>query len=442
MNMYDIIKKKRDGKILTKDEINYFINGYTEGEIPDYQASALLMAIFFNKMNKDETINLTKAMLNSGDIIDLSQIEGIKVDKHSTGGVGDKTTLVLAPMVAACGLPVAKMSGRGLGHTGGTLDKLESIKNFNIELTKKEFINNVNKINLAVAGQTADITPADKKLYALRDVTATVDNISLIASSIMSKKLASGSDAIVLDVKVGSGAFMKDVDNAFKLAKEMVDIGINMGKDTVAVLSNMQEPLGRAVGNALEVKEAIDTLKNNGPEDLLELCLTLGSRLLVLGKKATDIKHGREMLLEVIENGKAFEKFSEFIKAQNGETKYITDTSLLPKANYVVEYKSNKNGYIRKIDAEGIGRCALTLGAGRETKESKIDLSTGLVLNKKVMQKVSKKETLVYIHGNDLTKINKVKEMLNDIIIVDQKRDKEKNLIYGVVDKSGVERLS
>ncbi|WP_069649500.1 pyrimidine-nucleoside phosphorylase [Caloranaerobacter ferrireducens] len=436
MRMYDIIKKKRDGFELTKEEIEFFVEGYTKGDIPDYQISALLMAIFFNKMTKRETVDLTKAMLDSGDKINLSNIEGIKVDKHSTGGVGDKTTLVLGPMVAACGLPVAKMSGRGLGHTGGTLDKLESIKGLRIELSKDEFARNVNNINIAVCGQTGDIAPADKKLYALRDVTATVDNISLIASSIMSKKLAVGSDGIVLDVKVGSGAFMKDFDNAYKLAEEMVDIGNSMGRQTVAVISNMDEPLGYAVGNALEVKEAIETLRNNGPKDLVELCLTLGSHMLVIGKKAKDLNEAREKLIDVLESGKAYEKFIEFVEAQGGDVNYVKDTSLLPQAKYILEVKSDEEGYIKSINAEEVGKCALFLGAGRETKESEIDLSAGIVLAKKVDDKVSRGEILAYIHSNDKEKGEEIVKRLKSIIKIGERNKDKKKLIFTIVEKS------
>ncbi|WP_425448684.1 pyrimidine-nucleoside phosphorylase [Dethiothermospora halolimnae] len=441
MRMYDIIEKKREGHELTKEEIDFFVKGYTDGKIPDYQVSALLMAIFFRKMNKRETVDLTKAMLNSGETIDLSAIKGIKVDKHSTGGVGDKTTLVLGPMVAACGLPVAKMSGRGLGHTGGTLDKLESIKNFKIALKREDFIGNVNNINLAVCSQTANIAPADKKLYALRDVTATVDNTSLIASSVMSKKLASGSNAIVLDVKVGSGAFMKNLDDAFLLAEEMVDIGNSMDRNTVAVLSNMNEPLGYAVGNAIEVKEAIETLQNRGPKDLVELCLTLGSRLLLLGNIVDNIEEGRKMLVEVIENGKAYEKLLEFVEAQGGDVEYVKNPELLPKAEHIIEVESEKEGYITSINAEKVGKCALSLGAGRETKDSILDLSAGIILNKKVGDKVNKGDVLAYIHSNDINTGEKVSFSLKKIIDVKANNDKKPKLIYGIVDNKGVKRL-
>lgn len=441
MRMYDIIQKKRDGFELTTEEINFFINGFTNNEIPDYQASALLMAIYFNKMNKRETVDLTNAMVNSGETIDLSFIEGIKVDKHSTGGVGDKVTLVLGPMVAACGLPFAKMSGRGLGHTGGTLDKLESIEGFRTQLSREEFTSIINKTNICICSQTANITPADKKLYALRDVTATVDDISLIASSVMSKKIASGSNAIVLDVKVGSGAFMKDLDSAFELAKEMVDIGNSVGRNTVAIISNMDEPLGHAVGNAVEVKEAVETLKGNGPSDFLELCLTLGSTLLFLGNKTKDIEEGKHILKEVLDSGKAYEKFLEFVSAQGGNVKQIQDLSLLPKSKYKIELCSDEEGYIKSIDAEEVGKCALALGAGRETKDSSIDLSAGIIINKKVDDKVNKGDVLAYLHLNDINKADSVKERLKNSIVIGNKNSESKKMIYGIVDKDNIRKL-
>lgn len=430
MRMYDIIKKKRDGYELSTEEINYFVENYTKGNIPDYQASALLMAIYLNKMNKRETLDLTRAMINSGDTFDLSRINGIKVDKHSTGGVGDTTTLVLGPMVAACGVPFVKMSGRGLGHTGGTLDKLESIKGFRVELDNAEFERIANKINIAICSQTANITPADKKLYALRDVTATVDNISLITASIMSKKLAIESDGIILDVKVGSGAFMKNIDDAIELAKEMVEIGNLYGRKTIALVTNMDEPLGKAVGNALEIKEAIDTLKGNGPEDLYELTLVLGSKLLVLAGKANNEQDGRKMLIEVVNNGKALEKLKELVENQGGDVNYIDNPDLLPKAKYVIEVKSTKEGHVKSINAEDVGKCALALGAGRETKESQIDLAAGIVLNKKVDDKVEIGEILAYIHGNDISKAEEVKHRLLEIFVIGDKNNEAKKLIY------------
>lgn len=438
MRIYDIIKKKRDGIELSTEEINYFVQNYTLGNIPDYQISALLMAIYFNKMNKRETLDLTKAMINSGEKVDLSQIKGIKVDKHSTGGVGDKTTIALGPMVAACGVPFVKMSGRGLGHTGGTLDKLESIENFNVEIKKDDFINNVNSINIAICSQTANITPADKKLYALRDVTATVENISLIASSIMSKKLAIGSDAIVLDVKVGSGAFMKDLESAIVLAKEMVDIGTGFGRETVAVLTNMDEPLGYSVGNALEVKEAIDTLLGKGPEDFVQICLALGSKLLVLAGKCQNENDAKYLLSEVIKNRKAYNKLIELIKFQGGNTRFIENIELLPKARYVLEVNSEEEGYIKSINAEEVGKCALLLGAGREVKESQIDLAAGIVLNKKVGNEVSKGDVLAYIHSNNESKAEEVKKILKNVIQISDKKVMPKKLIFGEVNKEGV----
>lgn len=433
MRMYDLILKKRMGEELTKEEINFFIEGYTKGDIPDYQVSALLMAIFFKKMNSRETADLTMAMVNSGDILDLSKIEGIKVDKHSTGGVGDTTTLVLGPMVAALGIPVAKMSGRGLGHTGGTIDKLESFKGFSVEMTNDKFMENVNSIKLSVGGQTGDLAPADKKLYALRDVTATVDNVSLIASSIMSKKIAAGADCIVLDVKVGDGAFMKTKEAAFELAHEMVSIGKKLGRNTVGVISDMDQPLGLAVGNALEVEEAIETLKGRGPEDLLELCLTLGSHMIVLAKKAKDDKEARAMLLDTIESGAALNKLKEFVKAQGGEIECIDDTSLLPKAQYIEPVLSEKEGVVKKIHSEHIGVIAMELGAGRATKESVIDLAVGIMLNKKRGDKVAKGDVIAYIHSNDKNNIEKAKKDILNSYEISKDYANDVPLIYGVV---------
>ncbi|AQM58707.1 pyrimidine-nucleoside phosphorylase [Clostridium baratii] len=433
MRMYDLILKKRNGQELTKEEIDFFVQGYTKGEIPDYQASALLMAIFFNKMNKRETADLTMSMVNSGDKLDLSNIEGIKVDKHSTGGVGDKTTICLTPLVASCGVPVAKMSGRGLGHTGGTIDKLESFKGFSVQLDQKEFMDNVNEKGIAVAAQTGHLAPADKKIYALRDVTATVDNMSLIASSIMSKKIASGSDAIVLDVKVGDGAFMKTPEDAKALAREMVDIGNNVGRKTIGVISDMDQPLGYAIGNAIEVIEAIDLLKGNGPKDLLELTLTLGSNMLILAGRVKDEEEGRKLLKENIENGKALEKLKEFVEAQGGDSSYVDDVSKFPQAKYIIEVKSNKSGYINKINAEKLGLIAMELGAGRATKESIIDLAVGIKILKKRGDKVEKEDVLGYIYANDLEKANKAKEDLLENIEIKNEKGKEIPLIYDIV---------
>nr|WP_300787775.1 pyrimidine-nucleoside phosphorylase [uncultured Acetatifactor sp.] len=401
MRMYDIIMKKRNGGELTKEEIDFFIGGYTKGEIPDYQVSALMMAIYFRKMTEAETLALTMAMADSGDRLDLSGIRGVKVDKHSTGGVGDKTSLALAPMVAACGIPVAKMSGRGLGHTGGTIDKLESFPGFTTALTTERFIDNVNRIGIAIMGQTADLAPADKKLYALRDVTATVDNLSLIASSIMSKKLAAGADAIVLDVKTGSGAFMKQEAEAKALAEEMVKIGKNAGRRTVAVISDMDQPLGFAVGNALEVREAIETLRGNGPEDFLELCLTLGSQMLMAGGKAESAREAEEMLRAVIADGSALGKLAEFVEAQGGDGSAVYHPELLPQAAIQEPVAAPESGYLSRIVCDEVGICSLILGGGRETKESEIDLSVGLVLCKKVGDYVEAGEPLAVIHAND-----------------------------------------
>ncbi|NLW22456.1 MAG: pyrimidine-nucleoside phosphorylase [Tissierellia bacterium] len=438
MRVYDIIKKKRDGYPLTSEEINYIVKNYTDGKIPDYQISALLMAIYFNKMNKRETIDLTRAMINSGDRVDLSQIKGIKVDKHSTGGVGDTTTIVLGPLIAACGVPFVKMSGRGLGHTGGTLDKLESISGFRTELTIEEIVNISNKINITISSQTANITPADKKLYSLRDVTATVENISLIASSIMSKKLAIGSDAIILDVKVGSGAFMKNIDEAIKLAEEMVSIGLGYGRETVALVTNMEEPLGKAVGNALEVREAIEILRGDKYSDLYELSLQLGSRLLVLAKRVENEKEGRLVLEKVIESNKAFDKLVELVQYQGGDIRQIENPELLPKARYIIEVVSDKEGYVKSLDAEEVGRCALMLGAGRDTMDSAIDYSAGIVLNKKIDDRVEIGEPLAYIHSNDKDKGEKVRGILKNLYQIGDKNKEPKKLIYGLITKEGI----
>lgn len=433
MRMYDLIMKKRNEKALTKDEIYFMVNGFTKGEIPDYQMSAMMMAIYFNGMDKEETLNLTIAMRDSGETLDLSAIEGIKVDKHSTGGVGDKTSLALTPMVAACGIKVAKMSGRGLGHTGGTIDKLESFKGFTTGIPPQQFIKNVNELGIAIMGQTAQLAPADKLLYGLRDVTATVDNISLIASSIMSKKLAAGADAIVLDVKTGSGAFMKTKEAAFDLAREMVDIGNGAGKNTIGIVTDMDQPLGCAIGNALEVKEAIDTLNGTGPEDFVELCMTLGAYMLIVGGKAQTEEEARAKLKEVIDNGKALDKLAEFIEAQGGDKNAVYDTSLLPKATILEAVPAPEDGYISHIECDEIGICSLILGGGRETKDSIIDLSVGLVLEKKIGDFVKKGETLAIIHGNDSAKIESAKErFLRAYSISNQKVLKEK-IIQGII---------
>ncbi|MDA2607947.1 pyrimidine-nucleoside phosphorylase [Bacillus cereus] len=400
MRMVDIIAKKRDGKELTTEEIKFFINGYTDGSIPDYQVSALAMAIFFKDMTDRERADLTMAMVESGETIDLSAIEGIKVDKHSTGGVGDTITLVLGPLVAALDVPVAKMSGRGLGHTGGTIDKLEAVEGFHVEITKEQFIDIVNRDKVAVIGQTGNLTPADKKIYALRDVTGTVNSIPLIASSIMSKKIAAGADAIVLDVKTGAGAFMKTEEDAKELAHAMVRIGNNVGRQTMAVISDMSQPLGFAIGNALEVKEAIDTLKGEGPEDLTELVLVLGSQMVVLAKKANTLEEAREMLIEVMKNGKATEKFKEFLSNQGGDSSIVDNPEKMPQAKYVIDVPAKTSGVISNIVADEIGIAAMLLGAGRATKEDEIDLAVGLMLRKKVGDAVKEGEPFVTIYAN------------------------------------------
>lgn len=400
MRMVDIIEKKRNGEELTTPEIRFFVEGYTDGSIPDYQASALCMAIYFKDMTDRERADLTMAMVESGDQIDLSSIAGVKVDKHSTGGVGDTTTLPLAAMVAAVGVPVAKMSGRGLGHTGGTIDKLEAIDGFHVELSSDEFSKQVNEIGMAVIGQSGNLTPADKKLYALRDVTGTVSSIPLIAGSIMSKKIAAGADAIVLDVKTGDGAFMKTVEDSIKLAQAMVKIGNNVGRKTMAIISDMSQPLGYAIGNALEVQEAIDTLKGNGPADLNELCYTLGAQMVVVGGKAETIEEARNMLEEVVASGAALEVLKKFIAAQGGDATVVDDPSRLPQAKFKFDVPAKQAGYVSKIEADDIGTAAMLLGAGRATKESEIDLAVGLVLHKKVGDQVAEGESLMTIHAN------------------------------------------
>lgn len=433
MRMYDLIMKKRNGGALSDEEIHFMVQGYTKGEIPDYQMSAMMMAIYFQGMNADETLALTMEMAKSGDLLDLSEIRGVKVDKHSTGGVGDKTSLALTPMVAAAGVTVAKMSGRGLGHTGGTIDKLESFSEFSTAISEQQFKDNVNRIGIAIMGQTADLAPADKKLYALRDVTATVDNMSLIASSIMSKKLAAGADAIVLDVKTGSGAFMKTEEDSFALAHEMVRIGNGAGRKTIAVVSDMDQPLGYAVGNALEVKEAIDTLNGNGPEDFVELCMTLGSYMLVAGGRAATREEAENVLTTVIENGSALDKLAEFIEAQGGDKELVYHPERLPQASIVQEIESPADGYIQKIVCDEIGICSLILGGGRETKESEIDLSVGLVLHKKVGDAVRKGDSLATIYANDQAKLDAAKERFLQAYTIDRNPVEKKPLIKGIV---------
>ncbi|MBO5522461.1 MAG: pyrimidine-nucleoside phosphorylase [Roseburia sp.] len=406
MRMYDLIEKKKSGKELSTEEIRFMIEGFTDGSIPDYQMSAMTMAICFQGMNERETVDLTLAMRDSGDVLDLSKISGIKVDKHSTGGVGDKTSLALTPIVASLGVPVAKMSGRGLGHTGGTIDKLECFPGFTTEISEETFLKNVNEIGIAIAGQTANLAPADKKLYALRDVTATVDQMSLIASSIMSKKLASGSDAIVLDVKTGNGAFMKKYEDSVALAKAMVSIGTLAGKKTTAVITDMDQPLGFAVGNSLEVIEAIETLQGRGPEDFRQVVFALGGLMLQLAGRAANQEEAVQLMQSVIEDGSALEKFAEFIRAQGGDDSYVYDTSLFPKTAYSTEIKAKEDGFVHRILAEEVGIACMTLGGGRETKESEIDLSVGIILHKKNGDSVKAGETLAVIYGNDKEKMD------------------------------------
>lgn len=434
MRMVDLIEKKRGNLELTTSEIQFIIDNYTNGTIPDYQMSAMLMAIYFNGMTERERADMTMAMVHSGDVIDLHEIEGIKVDKHSTGGVGDTTTLVLGPLVAAVGVPVAKMSGRGLGHTGGTIDKLESVPGFTVEIPKEKFIELVNDDKLAVIGQTGNLTPADKKLYALRDVTATVDSIPLIASSIMSKKIAAGADAIVLDVKTGAGAFMKTTEQAVELAQAMVNIGNNVGRNTMAVISDMSQPLGLAIGNALEVKEAIETLQGNGPEDLTELCLALGSFMVVLAKKAATQEEARAMLEEVIANGKALDVFKTFLSAQGGDASVVDEPEKLPTANYQIPLLAQTDGFVKELIADEIGTAAMMLGAGRATKDSIIDLAVGIMLHKKIGDQVKKGEPLLTIHSNK-EDIENVKELLYRSITISSDKVEAPPLIYTHITK-------
>ncbi|SMB98744.1 pyrimidine-nucleoside phosphorylase [Thermanaeromonas toyohensis ToBE] len=416
MRMYDLIKKKRDGGVFSRQEIEFIVKGFTSGEIPDYQMAALAMAIYFQGMNIEETVNLTLAMVDSGVRLDLSSIPGIKVDKHSTGGVADTTTLVLAPLVASCGVPVAKLSGRGLGHTGGTIDKLESIPGLKVELSLEEFKENVKRYGIAIASQTEELTPADKKLYALRDVTATVDSIPLIASSIMSKKIAAGADAIVLDVKVGQGAFMKDLPSARKLAQVMVEIGRSVGRRTIAYITNMDQPLGLAIGNSLEVAEAIQVLRGEGSQDLINLCLELGSAMLVLGGKAKDKEEGKKKLKEALVSRKALEKFREFILAQGGEGRVVEDLNLLPQARFKESWLAKEEVYLAELPAERLGQVAMKLGAGREKKGEKIDLAVGLVLGGKVGDRIDKGKPIVTVYANDENRLKVALEELKACI--------------------------
>ena len=434
MRMVELIEKKQAGQALTEAEIRFIIEGFTDGRIPDYQMSAFAMAIYFKGMTEEEASYLTMAMAESGDQIDLSAIEGVKVDKHSTGGVGDTTTLVLAPLVASCGVPVAKMSGRGLGHTGGTVDKFEAIEGFRYEIPIEEFIDLVNQHKVAVVGQSGNLTPADKKLYALRDVTGTVQSIPLIASSIMSKKIAAGADAIVLDVKVGEGAFMKTVEEAEKLARTMVKIGNQVGRKTLAVISNMNEPLGYAIGNALEVEEAIQTLKGQRPADLLELCLVLGAQMLMAANKVSTLEEGKKMLQTQIENGQALATFKQFIKHQGGNEKIADDVTLLPQAQYKIDLPALTDGVVSNWVANKVGEAAMVLGAGRETKEDTIDPAVGLILHKKVGDKVQKGDALLTIYSNR-EDVEEVKQRLYDAVTISDSAKKEP-LIYEVITEA------
>ncbi|MBS4024649.1 MAG: pyrimidine-nucleoside phosphorylase [Clostridia bacterium] len=441
MRAYDIILKKRNGQELTETEIKHLVLGYAEGKIPDYQLAAFNMAVYFRGLTPGETLALTMAMIESGETVSLKDIPGIKVDKHSTGGVGDTTTLVLAPLVAAAGIPVAKMSGRGLGHTGGTIDKFESIPGFKTDVTIKAMIEAVKTVGAAIVGQTGNLVPADKKLYALRDVTATVDSLPLIASSIMSKKLAAGADALVLDVKTGDGAFLKGMDEALQLAKTMVEIGEGAGRETVAVITNMDQPLGKAIGNSLEIAEAILTLQGKGPADLTELSLELGGWMLYLAKAAVNVEAGRAKLQQLIHNGDALEKLAQLIKSQEGDYRVIADLTILPQANTIVTVKAITAGFVQRIKAETVGIGAMMLGAGRETKEAIIDLSAGIVLEKKVGDWVERGEDLAILHTNleqDSHQVAKVQEMLLNAYDIKPEPVVRQRLIQGYVTKEGV----
>lgn len=434
MRMYDLIMKKKHGESLTEAEIGFLVKGYTNGDIPDYQMSAFLMAVCFHGMNKEETLALTMEMAKSGEMLDLSAICGMKADKHSTGGVGDKTSLILGPMVASLGVPVAKMSGRGLGHTGGTIDKLESFPGFSVSISNDKFIENVNRMKLSIIGQTANLAPADKKLYALRDVTGTVDQLSLIASSIMSKKLAAGSDVIVLDVKAGSGAFMKTYEDARRLAETMVEIGNGAGKKTYGVISDMNQPLGYAVGNILEVKEAIEALNNKAPEDLKDACMTLAGYMLLGAGRARDINEAKELLTETLTSGAALAKLAEFVEAQGGDKRYVYEPDRFSNAKLTYELKADTEGYVTTMNTEEIGMTSLILGGGRETKESEIDLTVGVVFHKKIGDKVTPADTIAVLHANDEEKLSVAVKRLQAAITVKPEPCKPLTHILGVVE--------
>lgn len=434
MNTVELITKKRNGQSLTEAEIEYLVKGYTAGEIPDYQMSAFLMAVYFNGMDKAETVALTQIMRDSGDVVDLSAIEGIKVDKHSTGGVGDKTTLIVGPIAAACGVPIAKMSGRGLGFTGGTIDKLEAIPGYKTAITEQEFMAQVNSRGISVIGQNGHIAPADKKIYALRDVTGTVENLSLITSSIMSKKLAAGSDAILLDVKCGSGAFMKTQEDAEKLASLMVEIGNADGKKTMAMITDMEQPLGNAIGNTLEVAEAIDVLKNRGPEDITELCIALGGMMIYLGDKAVTSEEGMQKARKALEDGSALAKFRDLVEGQGGDPAIIEDYTLMPQAEFCIEMKAWEEGYIESLDAMGFGLASQHTGAGRERKDDVIDMSAGIVLSKKTGDYVTFGEMLCKIYGNDIKKVEKALEEVTNSVKIGRKKPQKAPLIKKIIE--------
>lgn len=433
MRMIDIIEKKRDGLVLSKEEIEFFVNGYVKSEIPDYQVSALLMAIYLNGLNESETSLLTACMAHSGDMMDLSEIDGIKVDKHSTGGVGDKTTFIISPIVASLGVPVAKMSGRGLGHTGGTIDKLESIPHMRTSLTHEEFLKTVKKVGFSIIGQSGNIVPADKKLYALRDVTGTVDSMQLIAASVMSKKIAAGADCILLDVKTGSGAFMKTLDDSVKLAKTMVSIAKSVGKKAVALITNMDRPLGKAIGNSLEIIEACDTLKGKGPRDLTEISIELAANMLNLaGKGSLEVCRGKAR--EVIKNGKAFDKFKEMVHAQGGDVSVLDNSDAFPKAKVEYTVKAKKSGFIHKFDTEKVGIASVILGAGRETKESKVDFTAGIILEKTIGDFVEKDEPLAKFYSSEISKCKDAEDLFNQALKISEEEVNFSPLILSRVE--------
>lgn len=433
MNIQEIIAKKRDGKELNKEDISYFVTKYTDGTITDYQAAALVMAIYINGMNKEETTNLTLEMAKSGDILDLSEISKNVIDKHSTGGVGDKITLVLTPVIASLGIPVAKMSGRGLGFTGGTVDKLESIPGYKTEISINEFIEDVKKIGISIIGQTANLAPADKKIYALRDTINCVGSMPLIASSIMSKKIAAGANKIVLDVTVGSGAFMKNKEDAITLSNMMKDIGKLANRETICVLTNMNEPVGFAIGNTLEIIETIECLKGNVPEDIKEIITTIGSYIIKLSGKSDDLEKNKKMILENIENGKAYNKFLELVQNQGGDVEYIKDIEKFEKAKYITPVISDKDGYVEELNAEKMGLISVALGAGRVKKEDDIDKAVGIILNKKISDKVQKGDILAYVHANNEEKGKEAVEKIKAVYKISEMEIEKEKVILGVI---------